>query len=143
MKLHKFILPVIITATAVFSGCEKTSEQQRVNYVFNENDLLVYEVLMSHCFLVVHHKQIKNNEPQTIKIRLLDSETKKDITNGEVYLTIANKGRRKKIDINQTAPGLFLGIVDINFSGLSSFNFEVVTDDFTNTSVVEHQVIHQ
>jgi hypothetical protein len=58
-------------------------------------------------------------------------------------LTIINKGRRKKIELIQSAPGEFSGTVELNFSGLSSLDFEVKTKDLTSAAMIEQEVIRE
>jgi hypothetical protein len=141
MSKNLVIFLMNIAAVASLQSCEKSPESQHINYIFNQNDSLVYKVYLDDLYLTVHHRRLRYNDVKQIKVLVFDSESHQVLSDVAVNLTVVNKGRRKKIELFQSGPGVFNGIVELNFSGLSSLDFEVVTGDYTSAAMVEQEVI--
>lgn len=142
LKCRSALFLLLCISMLIFGGCEKATDEHSVNYLYNEGDSLVYEIAMRDCHLLVEHQKLKYDERHLIKATLQDGD-RQPLAGGDIKLTIVNKGRRKTIILEQIKPSIFQGVVELSFSGLSSLDFEVITKDFTNTGIVEHEISRQ
>jgi hypothetical protein len=140
-KLYNTILISIVLFA--FFGCEEKKNDTQVRYMFEDEDSVAYELKMPASYLIVHHKRLRYNEPSNIIIKLHDVKTGRPIADTEVSLTIINKGRRKKIEIVQSSPGIFEGDFELNFSGLSTLDFEVAMGSMVHSATIDQEVIRE
>jgi hypothetical protein len=130
-----FIIGILLT------GCEYSRESNAV-YRLDSADSLVYEIAADDCFLVVYQQKIKSNKPNRIQVMIYNPDKNNLLTDARLDITIINKGRRKPLkEIDRTAPGVFEGQIEVNFTGLTTLEFEVaVTSDFKNTEMLDQEI---
>jgi hypothetical protein len=132
---------IVIIILALGSACEFSGDK-RINYKLDSQDSIIYELVADDCLLTVYQQRIKADKASTMHVMVYTPDRSKLMENTKLTLTVINKGRRKRIDeIKTEAPGVYKAIIHLGFNGPSTLEFEVTTDRFKNSIMIDHEII--
>ena len=99
------------------------------------------EMISDNCLLAVYQQKIKSDRPSLIQVMIYTPDKSNLLSNADLHLTVINKGRRKPIrEIRSITPGVYEGVIELNFSGQSTLEFEVLTPEFKNTMMLDQEI---